>query len=58
MRLEDAPMDTLLVMRERMDEEMRETFYVRREGNVPSNLANFVPTFRIACIQGLPWRAS
>lgn len=56
MRLKDAPMNTLLVMSERMGEEIRETYYVRREGT--GTLPNLVPTFRLACVQGSPWRGS
>lgn len=54
MRLKDAPFDTLLVMREGMDEEIRESFYVRRPGD--AKLPNFVPTYRLACVQGCRWR--
>jgi hypothetical protein len=55
-RLKDAPFNTLLVMREGMDEELRETYYVRRtgEGRPP----NFVPTYRLACLQGERWRGT
>lgn len=58
MQIKDAPFATLLVMNERMGEEMRHTYYVRREGEVPVNLKNFVPTFRVACTQGLVWRGT
>lgn len=53
MRIEDAPMHTLLVVREGMDEEVRHTYYVRRDGS--SHLSNFVPTFRVATTQGRLW---
>lgn len=56
MRIQDAPMHTLLVIRERMGEELRETFYVRREGLL--NNENFVAAYGIAIIQGYPWRRS
>lgn len=54
MLIKDAPFDTLLVLRENMGEEIRETFYVRRHG--PARHANFVATFRLACLQGCLWR--
>jgi hypothetical protein len=54
MFLKDAPFDTLLVMREGMGEEVRETYYVRRRGD--ARLPNFVATFRLACLQGCLWR--
>lgn len=56
MKIEDAPTNTLLVMRERMEDEVRQTYYVRRNGDVPAHLSNFVPAFRIAVEQGGRWR--
>lgn len=56
MQFKDAPLATLLVMTEGMDLEVRHTYYVRREGDVPEHLANFVPAFRIATEQGERWR--
>jgi hypothetical protein len=54
MKFEDAPISTLLVMRERMQEEVRLTYYVRVEGE--SHLPNFITALRVATVQGEPWR--
>jgi len=54
MYIKDAPMNTLLVMRERMGEEMRMMFYVRREAtDAPEK---FVGAYGVATVQGYLWR--
>lgn len=54
MYLKDAPFHTLLVMEERMDNEIRRMYYVRREGEARHK--NFVNTFGVATVQGSLWR--
>lgn len=54
MQIQDAPFDTLLVMQEPVDDEIRLTYYVRRASDEVK--PSFVATYRLACIQGCPWR--
>lgn len=72
MKFKDAPYHTLLKVVERMGEEIRETFYVRREQDeilshfhyqmikrdgLSARLGRFLPAYGIACVQGLVWRS-
>lgn len=50
MKLIDAPFHTLLVVKQRVDEQMRHMYYVRRETE-DKGPENFIPTFGIATVQ-------